>query len=166
MVVKQKETEKQVRFRPRRLGHVNLSFQNFDEAVSFYQDVVGIELVYGKPGKQSAFFTNGNTHHDLGTSGDSARGLIHAIHHLLPDSTEGVRNLSLDPVDLSSGIMEHCCSLRLRIGFGQPLKCVIHNIVGERHLVRWEVAFEHAPVRPELLDTIVHPRRHRFCQFF
>jgi catechol 2,3-dioxygenase len=69
MVVKQKETEKQVRFRPRRLGHVNLSFQNFDEAVSFYQDVVGIELVYGKPGKQSAFFTNGNTHHDLGTSG-------------------------------------------------------------------------------------------------
>jgi len=56
MVVKQKETEKQVRFRPRRLGHVNLSFQNFDEAVSFYQDVVGIELVYGKPGKQSAFF--------------------------------------------------------------------------------------------------------------
>ena len=41
--------------------------------------------------------------------------------------------------------------------FGQPLECVVHDVVREGHLVRREVAFKHAAVRAELLDTVVHP---------
>ncbi len=72
MAIQVERSKEQVRFRPRRLGHVNVSFQNFDEAVHFYTKVAGIEKIYGKAGIQSAFFSNGNTHHDMGTSGIGA----------------------------------------------------------------------------------------------
>src|SRR5882757_6811066 len=38
--------------------------------------------------------------------------------------------------------------------------------MGERYLVDWKVALEHAPVRAELLDAVAHHRRHRRGQFF
>jgi hypothetical protein len=32
--------------------------------------------------------------------------------------------------------------------------------VRERHLIRWEVAFEHAPIWAKLLNAIRHQGRH------
>jgi catechol 2,3-dioxygenase len=63
------QTIPEVKFTPRRLGHVNLSFNDFDKSLDFYINVCGLEFVYGKPQKQSGFVTNGNTHHDMGMSG-------------------------------------------------------------------------------------------------
>jgi len=63
------QTIPEIKFTPRRLGHVNLSFSDFDKALDFYINTVGLEHVYGKPHKKSGFVTNGNTHHDVGMSG-------------------------------------------------------------------------------------------------
>ena len=47
----------------------------------------------------------------------------------------------------------------------QPLEGVPYDAVGVRHLVHREIALEHAAVRPELLDAVVHQRRQRRRQF-
>ena len=49
--------------------------------------------------------------------------------------------------------MEHSGALGGRVAFGQPFEGVIHHVVGVRHLVNREVAFEHAPVGTELLEV-------------
>jgi catechol 2,3-dioxygenase len=59
-------------FKARRLAHVNLSVGDIERSKQFYRNVVGLEMVYQKalntdPASPvgSAFFSNGNTHHDV-----------------------------------------------------------------------------------------------------
>ena len=54
------------RFRPRRLGHVNLWVSDLERSVRFYEQACGIELVRREPAIRIAFHSNGNTHHDIG----------------------------------------------------------------------------------------------------
>lgn len=56
----------QVAYRPRRLGHVNLFVDNMDETCAFLRDVCGFEQTGVLSKTRSAFFSNGNTHHDIG----------------------------------------------------------------------------------------------------
>lgn len=56
----------EVRFRPRRLGHVNLWVDDLERSVAFYESVCGLELVRRERELLIAFHSNGNTHHDLG----------------------------------------------------------------------------------------------------
>lgn len=55
-----------VRFRPRRLGHVNLWVSDLERAITFYEAVCGLELVRRERDLLIAFHSNGNTHHDIG----------------------------------------------------------------------------------------------------
>lgn len=56
----------EVRFRPRRLAHVNLWVSDLERAISFYESVCGLELVRRERDLLIAFHSNGNTHHDIG----------------------------------------------------------------------------------------------------
>jgi len=56
----------QIRFAPRRLGHVNLWVSDLERAVSFYESICGLELVRRERDLLIAFHSNGNTHHDIG----------------------------------------------------------------------------------------------------
>lgn len=56
-------------FRPRRLGHANIFVADLEESMDFYRQVAGLEISYTRPEKHGAFFTNGNTHHDIGMVG-------------------------------------------------------------------------------------------------
>jgi len=53
-------------FAARRLGHVNLYVSDVDRAYQFYHKVVGLDEAYVQPTNKAAFFTNNNTHHDVG----------------------------------------------------------------------------------------------------
>lgn len=55
-----------VRFMPRRLGHVNLWVSDLERAIRFYEAVCGLELVRRERDLLIAFHSNGNTHHDIG----------------------------------------------------------------------------------------------------
>ena len=55
-----------VEFRPRRLGHVNLYVSELERSIAFYEKVCGIELVRREPDIRGGFHSNGNTHHDVG----------------------------------------------------------------------------------------------------
>src|SRR5262249_43647217 len=54
-----------VKFKPRRLGHVNLSVRDLERSVEVYTQVFGIEEVRREPGIKAGFLSNGNTHHDV-----------------------------------------------------------------------------------------------------
>jgi len=54
-----------VQFKPRRLGHVNLSVNDLERSMAFYTQVFGIEEVRREPGIKAGFLSNGNTHHDV-----------------------------------------------------------------------------------------------------
>ncbi len=56
----------QVAYRPRRLGHVNLFVDNMEETCSFLHDICGFEQTGMLSKTRSAFYSNGNTHHDIG----------------------------------------------------------------------------------------------------
>jgi len=60
------EKTSQIAYRPRRVGHVNLFVDNMEETCAFLHDVCGFEQtgIIGK--SRSAFYSNGNTHHDIG----------------------------------------------------------------------------------------------------
>ena len=60
------EANVQPRFRPRRLGHVNLWVSDLERSIRFYEDVCGIELVRRERDILIAFHSNGNSHHDIG----------------------------------------------------------------------------------------------------
>ena len=62
----------------------------------------------------------------------------------------------VNPVDTGGRVVEHGGALGRRVAFGQPFEGVVHDVVGVRDLVDREVAFEHAPVRAELLDAVMH----------
>lgn len=55
-----------VAYRPRRLGHVNLFVDNMEETCAFLHDVCGFEQTGILSKTRSAFYSNGNTHHDIG----------------------------------------------------------------------------------------------------
>ena len=54
-----------VEFKPRRLGHVNLSVSDLKRSMEFYTRVLGIEQVRWEPDITAGFLSNGNTHHDI-----------------------------------------------------------------------------------------------------
>ena len=53
-----------------------------------------------------------------------------------------------DPVGPNRRVMEQGRALSGRVTLGKPFEGVEQDVVGERHLIRREVAFEHAPVGP------------------
>ena len=54
-----------IKFRPRRLGHVNLTVSDLERSMAFYTRVLGIEEVRREPDIKAGFLSNGNTHHDV-----------------------------------------------------------------------------------------------------
>ena len=54
-----------VEFKPRRLGHINLTVSDLDRSMEFYCNVLGIEEVRREPDIKAGFLSNGNTHHDV-----------------------------------------------------------------------------------------------------
>lgn len=55
-----------VRFRPRRLGHVNFYVDDLQRSLAFYEEVCGLERVRMEAAINAGFLSNGNTHHDVG----------------------------------------------------------------------------------------------------
>src|SRR5713101_1818316 len=66
-----------------------------------------------------------------------------------------------DPVGPHRRVKEQGRALRGRVPFGKPFEGVEQDVVGERHLIRREVAFEHAPVWAKLFNAARHQGRHR-----
>src|SRR5690349_11969583 len=58
-------------------------------------------------------------------------------------------------VDLNRRVMEHRRAFGRRVGPGEPLERVVHHVIGKGDFVRRKVAFEHAPLRTELLYTVL-----------
>lgn len=58
----------EVRYRPRRLGHINLFVSDFRRSMDFYKSVCGFEETARETSSGSGFLSNGNTHHDIGIS--------------------------------------------------------------------------------------------------
>jgi catechol 2,3-dioxygenase len=58
--------ERPVHIGPRRMCHVNLFVGALQRSIDFYTKVCGIELATLEPPIKAAFFSNGNSHHDLG----------------------------------------------------------------------------------------------------
>jgi len=61
----QQESDQQVMFRPRRLGHANLFVSDLERSMQFYHKVCGLEEVFREPAINAGFLSNGNTHHDI-----------------------------------------------------------------------------------------------------
>lgn len=55
-----------VRYSPRRLGHVNLFVSDFLDELNFLTGVCGFEETGRESKVRSGFVSNGNTHHDIG----------------------------------------------------------------------------------------------------
>ena len=55
-----------VRYRPYRLGHVNLFVGDYEKMCRFLTDVCGFEATGLMPDVLSGFYSNGRTHHDIG----------------------------------------------------------------------------------------------------
>src|SRR5437870_13471366 len=74
--------------------------------------------------------------------------------------------LDVYSVDLGRRVMEHRRAFGRRVGTGEPFERVVQHVIGKGDFVRRKVAFEHATLRTELLNTVLHPRRHVFGQCF
>ncbi|MDA0261451.1 MAG: VOC family protein [Proteobacteria bacterium] len=84
-----------VRYRPRRVGHVNFFITDLDQSVAFYTKICGFEITALEPNIGAGFFSNGNTHHDIGVvevknyaelaktrhGETSARGYVPGLNH-------------------------------------------------------------------------------------
>ena len=84
-----------VRYRPRRVGHVNLFINDLDRSVEFYTKICGFEITALETKIGAGFFSNGNTHHDIGVvevknyeelaktrhGETSARGYVAGLNH-------------------------------------------------------------------------------------
>ena len=75
--------------------------------------------------------------------------------------TMGALLPAADPVGPHRRVMEQGCALRGRVPLGKPFEGVEQDVVRKRHLVRWEIAFEHTPVGAKLLNTRGHKGRYR-----
>lgn len=51
---------------PRRMCHANLFVSDVEASIAFYTGTCGLELASREPPIKAAFFSNGNSHHDLG----------------------------------------------------------------------------------------------------
>lgn len=71
-----------------------------------------------------------------------------------------------NPVDTGDSVVEQGGALGRRVALGQPFARIVHDIVGVRDLVDRDMAFEHAAVGAELLDTILHQGGQRCGQLF
>lgn len=65
-----------VQFRPRRVGHVNMTVSDLETSHRFYHDVIGLEFVFDEPGVESRFYSNGNSHHDIAIGQASDKTLL------------------------------------------------------------------------------------------
>ena len=81
-----------VRFRPRRLGHVNFYVTDLQRSLAFYEHVCGLERVRIEAAINAGFLSNGNTHHDVGLI-EVSRGAdrIGRDGHVQIRSTRGTR---------------------------------------------------------------------------
>jgi catechol 2,3-dioxygenase len=84
-----------VRYRPRRVGHVNFFIDDLDRSVEFYTKICGFEITALETKIGAGFFSNGNTHHDIGVvevknyaelaksrhGETSARGYVPGLNH-------------------------------------------------------------------------------------
>src|SRR2546428_12992613 len=61
--------------------------------------------------------------------------------------------LDVYSVDFGRRVMEHRRAFGRRVGTGEPFERVIHHVIGKGDFVWRKVAFEHAPLRAELLNT-------------
>jgi catechol 2,3-dioxygenase len=52
-------------FAPRRLGHINLYISNLERSFEFYNQVLGLALVFDEKELFVRFLSNGNSHHDV-----------------------------------------------------------------------------------------------------
>jgi catechol 2,3-dioxygenase len=52
-------------FAPRRLGHINLYISNLERSFEFYNQVLGLALVFDEKELFARFLSNGNSHHDV-----------------------------------------------------------------------------------------------------
>src|SRR5690242_7034153 len=71
-----------------------------------------------------------------------------------------------DPIGANSRVVKQGGTLGTRVALGEPFEAIEQDVMGERYLVDWKVALDHAPVRAELLDAVAHDRRHGGGQFF
>jgi catechol 2,3-dioxygenase len=66
MTMTKAEGRQKIDYRTRRLGHANLFVTNIERTRRFILDVCGFEQTAIMPVTRAAFFSNGNTHHDIG----------------------------------------------------------------------------------------------------
>jgi catechol 2,3-dioxygenase len=55
-----------VRFAPRRVGHGNFFVSDLERSMTYYEQVLGLQVVFREPGIGAGFLSNGNSHHDVG----------------------------------------------------------------------------------------------------
>jgi catechol 2,3-dioxygenase len=60
------ETTSRGRFRPRRLGHVNLYIGKYEPSLHFYREIAGLGDGWTRPAIGGGFLNNGASHHDIG----------------------------------------------------------------------------------------------------
>lgn len=58
--------DRPVHIGPRRMCHTNLFVSDVEASIDFYTRVCGLDLASREPPIKAAFFSNGNSHHDLG----------------------------------------------------------------------------------------------------
>ncbi|MBM3503892.1 MAG: hypothetical protein FJX65_08455 [Alphaproteobacteria bacterium] len=87
MTVKMTEadTGPKIDYRTRRIGHVNLFVSNMERTQDFVRDICGFERTAIIPSARASFFSNGNTHHDIGIV--EAKGHA-AVRKKFPDPNE------------------------------------------------------------------------------
>lgn len=69
---------------PRRMCHANLFVSDVEASIAFYTGTCGLDLASREPPIRAAFFSNGNSHHDLGmlettrsnVKGDGGHGIL------------------------------------------------------------------------------------------
>lgn len=65
-----------VRFRPRRLGHVNLFVSDLEASFAFYHLVCGLTLAFDEKELFARFLSNGNSHHDVAIMEATGKTLV------------------------------------------------------------------------------------------
>jgi catechol 2,3-dioxygenase len=66
MASTQETSRKAVRFAPRRVGHGNFFVSDLERSMTYYEQVLGLQVVFREPGIRAGFLSNGNSHHDVG----------------------------------------------------------------------------------------------------
>jgi catechol 2,3-dioxygenase len=66
MGVTQQLPRSEVKFAPRRVGHGNFFVGELERSMGYYEQVLGLQVVFREPGINAGFLSNGNSHHDVG----------------------------------------------------------------------------------------------------